>query len=133
MSLNNLATLQSDVGEREAALATAQEAVKLRRELVQRNRDAFLPDFVKSCWTLGLVRLGLEQHKEAAQIFAEGAGLLLGYIPEHPFRPHVELAVALLRYYLGAEEKAGLGPDQQLMAKASEVLGPYLNPSGEER
>jgi tetratricopeptide (TPR) repeat protein len=48
MSLNNLSNMQSEVGQREAALATAQEGVELLRELVGRNRDAFLPDLASA-------------------------------------------------------------------------------------
>ena len=48
MSLNNLATRLSDLGEREAALAAAREAVALHRELAAQRPDAFRPDLATS-------------------------------------------------------------------------------------
>ncbi len=44
MSLNNQANRQSEMGQREAALQSIEEAVTIRRELAARNREAFLPD-----------------------------------------------------------------------------------------
>ncbi len=44
MSLNNLANTLSDLGRREEALAAAEEAVGLYRELAAARPDAFRPD-----------------------------------------------------------------------------------------
>ena len=41
MSLNNLANMLSDLGRREAALAAAEEAVRLYRALAETRPDAF--------------------------------------------------------------------------------------------
>ena len=48
MSLNNLANRLSDVGRREDALAAAEEAVALRRELARARPDAFTPNLAGS-------------------------------------------------------------------------------------
>ncbi|MDX2005403.1 MAG: tetratricopeptide repeat protein, partial [Meiothermus sp.] len=47
-SLNSQSNRQSEVGDREGALATIEEAVNIRRELAARNREAFLPDLASS-------------------------------------------------------------------------------------
>ncbi|MGH3808438.1 MAG: tetratricopeptide repeat protein [Pseudonocardiaceae bacterium] len=47
-SLNNLAIRLAEVGQRQAALAPAQQAVDIRRELAQANPDAYLPDLAMS-------------------------------------------------------------------------------------
>ncbi len=43
-SLNNLATMLSEVGDREAALSAAREAADLYRALSAQRPDAFRPD-----------------------------------------------------------------------------------------
>ncbi len=43
-ALNNLANRLSEVGQREAALAPAQEAADLYRELAAKAPDAYRPD-----------------------------------------------------------------------------------------
>jgi hypothetical protein len=71
-SLNALAIRQSEAGQREAALATAEEAAGLYRELVGRNRDAFLPNLAGSLNTLAN-RQGKAGQREAALATAEEA------------------------------------------------------------
>jgi hypothetical protein len=44
VSLNNLGNRLSELGRREEALAAAQEAVAIRRQLAQQHPEAFLPD-----------------------------------------------------------------------------------------
>ena len=48
MALNNLAIRLSEVGQREAALAPAKEAVAIRRELAAKAPDAYRPDLALS-------------------------------------------------------------------------------------
>jgi len=51
-SLNNLAVALSDLGRREEALTTAEEAVRLRRALAAARPDAFTPDLASSLTNL---------------------------------------------------------------------------------
>ncbi|MGH3855862.1 MAG: hypothetical protein ACRDR6_20720, partial [Pseudonocardiaceae bacterium] len=51
MSVHNLAIRLAEAGRRAEGLAAAQEAVQLRRELVELNRDAYLPDWPCRCTT----------------------------------------------------------------------------------
>src|SRR5260370_42096592 len=76
MALNNQANLQSEMGQRAEALQSIQEAVKIRRELVGKNREAFLPDLALSHGAWGSVLLGAEKPAEAAEKFAEGGRLI---------------------------------------------------------
>ena len=52
-SLNNLGVRLADVGQRQAALAPAQEAVAIRRQLAEADPDAYLPDLAMSLNNLG--------------------------------------------------------------------------------
>jgi tetratricopeptide (TPR) repeat protein len=63
---------QSELGHREAALASAQEAVDLRRKLAQARLEAFLPDLAISLNNLSLRHSELGQ-REAALTLAEEA------------------------------------------------------------
>ena len=58
------------LGLREEALASAQQALRYRRELRQRNRDAFLPDLSLLGGTLARVSLRAKLHAEAVRAFA---------------------------------------------------------------
>jgi hypothetical protein len=127
--LQKFAVSQSEMGLREEALDAAQEGVPLYRELAQRNRDAFLPNLAMSCGALGSVRLGLNEHVEAAQALFEGLRLLLPYVEERPFAPHIRLALNLFREYLRATRQGSLEPDEQLFADTLRILVPYLNQS----
>ena len=71
-ALNNLATLLSDLGRREAALAAAEEAVALYRELAAARPDAFRPDLAMSLNNLAS-RLSELGRREAALAAAEEA------------------------------------------------------------
>ena len=89
MSLNNLANRLSELGRREAALAAAEEAVGLYRELAAARPDAFRPDLAMSLNNLAdsLSELG---RREAALAAAEEAvGLYRELAAARPdaFRP----------------------------------------------
>ncbi|QTL37949.1 tetratricopeptide repeat protein [Pseudoalteromonas viridis] len=65
MSLNNLAVRQSDLGQREVALASATEAVEHYSALAENRPDAFLPDLAVSLNTLATLQSSLGQHEAA--------------------------------------------------------------------
>lgn len=74
-SLNNLAIRQSEAGQREAALATAEEAADIYRELAGRNRDVFLSDLAMSLNTLAIRQSAAGQREAALATATEAAGL----------------------------------------------------------
>ena len=61
--LNNLGISQSELGLREAALASTLEAVEIRRALAKAQPDVFLPDLAASLNSLGATQhaLGLQE------------------------------------------------------------------------
>ena len=65
MSLNNLAIRLGELGQRQAALAPAQQAVETYRALAGANPDAYLPDLAMSLNNLA-IRLGELGQRQAA-------------------------------------------------------------------
>ncbi|HYL76314.1 MAG TPA: tetratricopeptide repeat protein, partial [Bryobacteraceae bacterium] len=110
MSLNNQANLQSEMGQRAEALQSIQEAVEIRRELVGKNREAFLPDFALSHGAWGNVLLASEKPADAAEKFAEGVKLITPLALQLP-QAHFELALKLARSYQRAALTAELELD----------------------
>jgi tetratricopeptide (TPR) repeat protein len=72
MSVNNLANMLSDLGRREEALAQAEEAVRIYRQLAEARPEAFLPDLGMSVNNLAN-RLSDLGRREEALAQAEGA------------------------------------------------------------
>ena len=72
MALNTLATSLSEVGQREAALAPAQEAAALHRELAAKAPDAYRPDLAVVLINLA-IRLSEVGQREAALAPAQEA------------------------------------------------------------
>jgi hypothetical protein len=111
--------------QRKEALQTAREAVALRRELAQRNREAFLPDLADAYGRLGQTSLAAKLNREAEQAFAEGRRLMLAYLTSHDWARNISLAETLLdEYVLAVKESLGK-PDEQPLADANRVLGRY--------
>ena len=95
VALNTLANRLSEAGQREKALLTAQEAAELYRELVSRNRDAFLPDLAMSLNNLANQLSAAGQRKEALLTAQEAAGLYHELVPKSPDTFVVSYARAL--------------------------------------
>jgi hypothetical protein len=100
------------MGQRGAALASIEEAVGHYRQLVESNRDAFLPDLAMSHGAWGATLLAAEDASGAAEKFAEGVRLITPLALELP-QAHFELAVRLARAYAQACEVAGIEPDEE--------------------
>jgi tetratricopeptide (TPR) repeat protein len=85
---SNLAVRLSELGEREAALAAAREAVELYRALAAQRPDAFRPNLAMSLNNLanGLSALGereaaLAAAREAAELFSRAGGAAPRRVP----------------------------------------------------
>src|SRR5579872_408028 len=74
-SLNVMANRQSDVGQREAALATAQESANLYCQLATADREAFLHHFADSLNTLAVMQSFVGQREAALATAQEAVGL----------------------------------------------------------
>ena len=75
-ALNNLANSLSEVGQRQEALAPAQEAVAIRRELAAKAPDAYRPDLAAALNNLANRLSGVGQRQEALAPAQEAVGPL---------------------------------------------------------
>ena len=81
MSVNNHAVRLAEVGRRAEAVTVSQEAVDLRRELADLNRDAYLGGYVQSLAVSGHVLVADKRPREAVPALVEA--LVLGQeLPE---------------------------------------------------
>jgi len=126
-ALNNLVAMQSEAGQREAALATAQEAVELRRELAGRNRDAFLPDLAGSLNNLANIQSEVGQREAAlatAQEAVEKYRELAGWNRD-AFLPDLAMSLNNLANRQGAvgQREAALATAQEALELRRELAG----------
>jgi tetratricopeptide (TPR) repeat protein len=118
-SLNNLGIRLSGLGRREDALAASAEAMEIYRELVAKNRDAFLPDLALSLCAKGSVLMDDERPEHAATFFQEGVNLYLSVVDQAPeeIGRWIELA---LRDLVRAWVAFGVG-EAEIRAKLSDM------------
>ena len=129
--LNNLAARLRELGQREEALARAEEAMGIRRKLAAERPDAFLPDLAMSLGARGSVLLGLERYGEAANSFAEG---LQSITPQFLKLPAAfgRLVVYLAWAYPEACQRAGREPDAAVLGPVAKKLAELQSAQGEE-
>jgi len=109
------------LGRREEALAAAQEAVAIRRQLAQQHPEAFLPDLAMSLRTYGIVLRALSHDAEAVIAFADGLRAILPFVDVSS--AFGELAKNLLQDYRSACTAAQVAPDTALLAQVIQALG----------
>src|ERR1700677_2662432 len=104
MSLNNLASCLSALGQREEALAAIEEAVTTYRTLARTRPDAFLPDLALSLNNLATCLSGLEQREEALTAIEEALTIrrALAYTRRNTYL--LSLAQSLAGWPVGMEE-----------------------------
>ena len=115
---SNLGILHSNAGRREEALSTAAEAVACYRELVTRNRDAFLPDLARSLNNLG----GLLSETDGVTAAAEALGFYRELVIGN--REAFLADLARLLDDLG-KRLSGAGRDDEALAGNAETVGLY--------
>jgi hypothetical protein len=76
MSLNNLASTLSELGQREEALAAAREAAGLYRDLARAWPEAFTPDLATSLNTLAAMLSELGRREQSLLVEREVRDLL---------------------------------------------------------
>jgi tetratricopeptide (TPR) repeat protein len=109
--LNTLSARQRDMGQRESALESIEEAVAIERELVEDNRHAFLPDLARSLSVLGdrLAEFGrIEEAREAA---AAALRLLAALFLRYP-EAFGGLAQTIARDYVLRSDELKLEPER---------------------
>ncbi len=109
--LNNLANRLSDLGRREEALTSAQEAVELRRVLAAARPDAFTPNLAMSLNNLATFLSDLGRREEALAAAQEAAELYraLAAARADAFTPKLAMSLnnlAASLSYLGRREEA---------------------------
>ena len=94
-ALNNLGVRLAEAGQRQAALAAAQEAVTIRRQLAEASPDAYLPDLATALNNLGN-RLAETGQRQAALAAAQEAVTIRRQLAEaNPDAYLPDLAAAL--------------------------------------
>ncbi|MDC0678849.1 tetratricopeptide repeat protein [Sorangium atrum] len=93
--LNNLGKMQSELGQREAALASAQEAVTIRRTLAEQQPSAFLPDLALGLNNLGKTLSELGQREAALASTQEAVTRYRTLAEQQPdaFLPYLALSL----------------------------------------
>src|ERR1039458_1028424 len=94
---NNLSIRLSDLGRREEALALAQEAMRLCRELVKAKPNAWLPELAMSLNNLAKMLSDLGRHEEALAQAQEAVRLYRQLAQQRPDAFLPDLAMSLNR------------------------------------
>ncbi len=130
MALNNLAIRLSEVGQREAALAPAQEAADLYRELAAKAPDAYRPALAGSLATLANC---FEENGQIEEAFERNREAIENYAPFFLAQPRafVHWMVPMCQLYIGRCEKLGREPDMELLGPIVEVLQRLQEGSGD--
>jgi len=120
--VSNQSVYQSELGQREAALVSAQAAVDINRQLSEKNPDAFLPDLAMSLNNLGTMQSELGQ-REAALASTQAAVDI--YQPLSEKNPDAFLpALAMSLNNLGAMQRE-LGQREAALASAQAAVDIY--------
>ena len=120
-SLNILANSLSDQGEREKALAAAQEAVTLCRALATQRPDAFTQELATSFAVLGTTLGETSRPAEAIASFAEAVRTLTPTFVRYP-AAIAPLMAQMLGDYLRLCEAASVEPNRELLAPVITVF-----------
>ena len=120
--LNNLAVRLSDLGRREAALAIAEEAVRLRRALADARPDAFTADLALSLNNLANMLSALGRREDALATAEEAVRLRRALADARPDAFTADLALSLNNL---ANRLSDLGRREDALAIAEEAAGLY--------
>ena len=120
--LNNLSVWQSTLGQREAALAPAQEAVDLYRQLALARPEAVRPDLARSLNNLGNMQSDLGQREAALASTQEAVDLRREMAQARPeaFLPGLAMSLSNLGCW-----HSELGQRKAALASTQEAVGLY--------
>jgi hypothetical protein len=119
ISLNHLSSRLAGVGQRQAALAAAQEAADTFRQLAETNPDAYLPGLAGSSINIA-IRLAEVGQREAALVPAREAADAFRQLAEtnDAYRPDLAMSLDTLGSRL-----AGVGQREAALVPAQEAVG----------
>lgn len=103
----------SALGRREEAVAQAEDAVRIYRQLVQRRPDAFLPDLARALAVRGQI-IAEDRPDEAMGAFEEAIRVLTPFFSQLP-EAYAALMEAIRGLYAGAAQAGGVAPDATLL------------------
>lgn len=111
----------SILGQREAALTAAEEAVAIRRELATAWPETFQPEWALSICVLSDVLAGRGRRSEAAKVARDALKLLVSFLEPctDRFSP---LGHTIRKSLLDHSEAAGLEPGRALLARVDRAL-----------
>ena len=118
----NLASRLSDLGQREEALAVAEEAVGIYRDLAAARPEAFLPNLAAALNTLAITLIYLARREEAVAAAWESVRLRRDLAAARPeaFLPHLAASLNNLVNMLSE-----LGRREEAVAMAEEAVKIY--------
>ena len=116
---NNLSNRLAGLGRREEALAAIEEAVAIRRRLVEARPEAFLPDLALSLTNLSNHLAGLGRREEALAAVEEAAAIYRRVAEDRPegFLPELAASLNNLSNHLGE-----LGRREEALAAIEEAV-----------
>jgi tetratricopeptide (TPR) repeat protein len=85
-TLNNLGLLDRDENRMDEARKAFDEALKIRRELAQKNPDTYLPAVARTLTNLGLLDRDQNRMDEARRAFEEALGIYQRFAARDPER-----------------------------------------------
>jgi hypothetical protein len=122
VTLTNLGKSLSEVGQRQQALASAQEAIAIYRQLAKANPDAYLPDLATALTNISAFLSEMGQRQQALASAQEAITIYRQVVQANPDAYLPDLASALGN--LGAS-LSDLGQRQQALASAQEYTDIY--------
>ena len=84
MTLNNLAILHDNLSRYSEAEKEYQEALKIRRELAETNRDAYIGDVAKTLKNIAILHKNLTRYEEAKKSAEEALGIYKELADKYP-------------------------------------------------
>src|ERR1019366_8988363 len=126
MSLHNLANVLSGLGRAREALAQAEEAVRIYRQLAQQHSEAFLPDLALTLNSLATTLSDLGRFEEALVQAEESVRIYRQLARQRPDAFQPDLARSLsLRGRILAKDRPTDAVDS--LAEAMRIITPFFS------
>jgi tetratricopeptide (TPR) repeat protein len=132
ITLNNMGNLYSDTSRFREAENAYNEALKIRRELAEKNKNAYLPYVATSLNNLGLLYIGSKRYTEAVKALNEALEIREKLAAENPDAFNIDLCDTSIPlsglYILTSNEesiRANLNKALSMLNRAISILEKY--------